>query len=70
MRMKYQLKKNQNQQNFKVHQTVKTMMRPDKGLNFDQEKIQPKEKKSKVKNMKNHGTPFSTKKVTDLMKKI
>ena len=68
--MKYQLKNNQNQENFKVHQTVKIMMRLYKELNFDQEKIHQKEKKSKVKNMKNHGLPFSMKKLTDSMRKI
>ena len=70
MRMKYHLKKNQNQESFKVHQTVKTMMRLDRNLNLDQERIHQKKRKSKVKNMKKLGIPFWMKKLTDLMRKI
>ena len=68
--MKYHLKKNQNQKNVKVHQKVKTMMRLYRNLNFDQEKIYQKKRKSKVKNMKKDGIPFWMRKSTDSMKRI
>ena len=58
MRMKYQLRKNQSQESFKVHQKVKTTMRLYRNLNFDQEKIHQKKRKLKVKNMRKDGVPF------------
>ena len=69
MRLKYQLRKNQNQESFKVHQKVKTTMRLYRNLNFDQEKIHQKKRKSKVKSMKKYGIPFWMKKSTDSMRK-
>ena len=70
MRMKYHLRKNQNQESFKAHQKVKTTMRLYRNLNFDQERIHQKKRTSKVKNMKKHGIPLWMKKSTDLMRKI